>query len=488
LRKEVITGFLLTLILVVLLGGAFYFFILAPEGPPTPEETPAPSPPTPTPDPSIVGTSTTASATEEPTQRKAFFANERYWVFYSDGTNFVYSSSIDGETWDTPTTIRPATAGYRCSIFFNGTYVYYAVSQPTLGTALVFRQGAPNSTGGITWLADEQIAVAGETGIMYRDPMIAVDSEGYALIGYKRYNNTDGTTYPWITKSGDNNGTWGRTPSPFPYQLNSTYSAASWNYAIAPLTDRKFYVTYGHSKARMYGRLYDGTNMGDMETVTSSKVGQTWSHSTVNQGDHVHMVFKKAFTHELIYINRTYGSGWGSEEEIQSATATDVSPVLSIDKSTNDLYCFWSNNNRIYYKKRSGSLWDPSATDWIDESLESLTGVGKNTCFYKSYEGKIGFVYMTGTSSPYRVKFEYIDVDSSADEGTHGNFTAQKYGPSRFLGTQSKISYATYLKHRFLSKAIGSAMLPYEVRGIAHYLLDRKRRFPVTPKTSQASS
>jgi len=53
---------------------------------------------------------------------------------------------------------------------------------------------------------------------------------------------------------------------------------------------------------------------------------------------------------------------------------------------------------------------------------------------------------------------------------------------------QLKISYGTYLKHQLLSKAIGSIMLPYEVRSMASYLLDRKRRFPVTPKNEPSLS
>ncbi|MFQ6080522.1 MAG: glycosyltransferase family 2 protein [Candidatus Bathyarchaeia archaeon] len=53
---------------------------------------------------------------------------------------------------------------------------------------------------------------------------------------------------------------------------------------------------------------------------------------------------------------------------------------------------------------------------------------------------------------------------------------------------QLKISYVTYLKHQLLSKAIGSVMLPYEVRSMAYYLLDRKRRFPVTPKNEPSLS
>jgi len=47
---------------------------------------------------------------------------------------------------------------------------------------------------------------------------------------------------------------------------------------------------------------------------------------------------------------------------------------------------------------------------------------------------------------------------------------------------QVRLSFRTYYKSRTLGKAIGAIMLPHEVRSMAMYLIDRTRRFPVTPK------
>lgn len=359
---------------------------------------------------SKVGTSTTTNAMEEPTQRKSFYASGLFWVFYSDGTNMVYSTSGDGNNWTSPTIVRECGAGYRFSIFYDDTYIHYACVQTFLETSLLYRRGIPRYNSTISWSAEEQVAVPGEINIRYRDPMIAVDSSGYALVSYKRSNNSDSTTYPWITKSGNNNGTWGTTPNPFPYQLDSILSRVSWNYVITPLTDNKFYITYGVSNAKLCGRLYDN-GMGEEETVTSSTLGQTWQHSTTNEGDHVHLVFKKRVSHELIYVNRTYESGWGIEEEIQLATESSVSPVLSIHASTGDLYCFWiRTDGYVYYKKRSGEIWDVSPTTWFDESVNSITGVDKISCFYRDYGGKIGCVFMTNSTSPYEIHFGFITL------------------------------------------------------------------------------
>ncbi len=47
---------------------------------------------------------------------------------------------------------------------------------------------------------------------------------------------------------------------------------------------------------------------------------------------------------------------------------------------------------------------------------------------------------------------------------------------------QVRLPFLTFYRARLLSKAIGSLMLPHEVGSMLTYLLDRKRRFPVTPK------
>jgi len=47
---------------------------------------------------------------------------------------------------------------------------------------------------------------------------------------------------------------------------------------------------------------------------------------------------------------------------------------------------------------------------------------------------------------------------------------------------QVRIRFGAFYRSRILSKAIGSIMLPHEVRSMLVYLMDRRRRFPVTPK------
>jgi len=75
---------------------------------------------------SVAATSTTASFSH-PYERKAFSANGRYWVFYSDGTDAVYKTSTDGISWSSTNVVKSGEAyGSDFSVWFNGTNVFYA--------------------------------------------------------------------------------------------------------------------------------------------------------------------------------------------------------------------------------------------------------------------------------------------------------------------------------------------------------------------------
>jgi len=106
--------------------------------------------------PITVGTSTVSNATLFDYERKSFYANGRYWVFYVDGTNMVYSTSTDGTSW----TVGPQSpirggdwgGGNFFSIYFDGTYVHYVFGYyNVLNYPLLYRRGTPNSDGTITW-------------------------------------------------------------------------------------------------------------------------------------------------------------------------------------------------------------------------------------------------------------------------------------------------------------------------------------------------
>ena len=65
----------------------------------------------PTVDPTIVGSSGTALGTNYPIQRKVFQFGDRYWAFWYDGSNIVYSTSRNAVDWSAPVSTGSGTIG-----------------------------------------------------------------------------------------------------------------------------------------------------------------------------------------------------------------------------------------------------------------------------------------------------------------------------------------------------------------------------------------
>jgi hypothetical protein len=361
-------------------------------------------------DPSIVGLSTTYAATLNPFQRKSFYANGRYWVFwggyYSGGTNYmVYSTSTDGITWSSATTVRAAAYGYLFSVWFDGTYLHYAYAA---GGSIYYRRGTPNSNGTITWSAVEQTVSTTYNSANY--PMVSVDSNGYVWIGYQDYDGT--YYYPYVIKSGRNDGTWGTTPLGFPFQLSTT-SSAYWKVSVIPLTGGKMLAVYAYNSATVKAKAWTGYGWNSEITTTSAIYSGSY-HSAVAQGNDVHLVFLKSTGFDILYVKYIYSSNsFGTETTLQAGATSSSAPVISIDAATNDLYVFWigyPTARHIYYRKYTASTgqWE-TVVDWIIE-MEALTGNDRLTCFYQAGGNTIGLLYITGTVNPYNVKFAYLSL------------------------------------------------------------------------------
>jgi hypothetical protein len=364
-------------------------------------------------DPSVVGTSTSDYATSYPFQRKSFYANGRFWVFYSDGSYMVYATSTDGSTWTSPTTVTLAGQGFYFTVWFDGTYLHYVFAN---SFKIYYRRGTPNPDGTITWSAAEQIVTTIYNKAYY--PMVSVDSSGYVWVGYIEYNGT--YYYPYVIKSGNNDGTWGTTPPGFPYQLSTTETVA-WRVSIVPLTAGKMLAVYAYDAATVKAKKWDGSAWGT-EVSTTSAIYYGFYHSAVAQGDDVHLVFLKTSGYDILYVKYTYATNsFGTETTLKAGATYTSAPVLSIDTATNDLYVFaatkttgtpagWTANHIYYVKYTASSGTWGSWTDWINESAEVLTYANRLTCFYQAYGSKIGLVYMTLTASPYNVKFDFLTM------------------------------------------------------------------------------
>jgi len=305
-----------------------------------------------------------ACSVEYPNSRKTFWANGRHWVFYSDGINIVYCTSLDGISWTAPIIIRACTTGSQFSIWFDGTYFHYAAWRLYI---LYYRRGLPNADGSITWSAAEQTVHSGTSTNHYQYPVIITDDQRYAWIG-TQYVSVGGT-FPSIWKSSVNDGTWA-TDVGFPYVPAGLASSLTWNTLLVPLTTQRIYFMYGIMDGRIRGRLWTGAWSAE-EWVTTSNNYLVWCDSAVNQGDDVHLVFKTSSPYNIKHVIRTFGVGWGAEASVQNNVVEGTYITLGRHQSTNDLYAWWDESptdEHIYYKKYHAGAWDAAPTDWYTQT------------------------------------------------------------------------------------------------------------------------
>ncbi|KPJ71708.1 hypothetical protein AMJ50_01065 [Parcubacteria bacterium DG_74_3] len=364
------------------------------------------------PGPSItVGTTSSDEGLLGPRHWKSFYANGRYWVWYCTNGNWGYRSSTDGSSWSNFATVSGCwnTEGWHCSVFFDGTYVHWQRNNLTSGFDLFYQRGIPNSDGSITWSAGTQTVHNGSLFNRHDEGTIAVDSNGYAFIWDKHYSSN--TPYAW--KNATNTGVW-ITDTGFPYKLNT--GTTEWRGLIVPLTNGKMYAVYAVENQVIRGRLWNGsnweaeeTNVADYNLASVPEWGGALSATAM--GDDVYFAYLRASTPQVRFNKRVYGTGWQTSDELVQDSVTNRSaPVITMDTSTGDSYVFWAGSpaaNHIYYKRRmSWGAWDSNPVDWVDESTDGLTRNDSITGYFKKYGSRIGLVYLTGSSSPYDIKFK----------------------------------------------------------------------------------
>lgn len=348
---------------------------------------------------SFLGTSTDGDVTYwAGFGRKCFYANKRFWVFYSDGTNIVYRTSTDGKTWSAVTTIRTCDSSHNFSVWFDGTYVHYAATE-TYGYNLpiVYRRGTPNSDGTITWSATEQV-VRQDVNMAFRNVIIAVDSGGYPWIGMMINDQTSppggNGIYADVTKSSKNDGTW-TTATGFPYRPDATAPGKRDIMILVPLTAQKMYITYVWSGAPasnpINGRLWDGSAWSSQETATTRQSHDA-SISSVAYGDIVHVVYDERTTYNIYHLKREAGT-WTETSMGFIGEGTGFS--LTVQQETGYLWVFYIKTNTILYRRY--------LTSWgAETTLQTRTGAqspyAMNSYYQARSDGKLGVVW---TEAPW---------------------------------------------------------------------------------------
>lgn len=341
-------------------------------------------------DPTLVGTSTSTTPVIQPHQKKCFYANGRWWIFYYDGSNFGWKTSTDGSSWSSFTTYG-AYPAQRFDLWYDEANNKICLVRGQGGTAgLYYRQGTANSDGTISWDSTE---VTINSSAKAYEVKVCKDSNGYPWVSYL---NAVAYTEEVCKASTTSGSAWGS-----PTTLWTNRGGGNEKVILVPLTGGKMLAISTVANDIVKSRLYTGSSW-DNEVSASSSYPDYYAHAdAVADGDNAHLVFVKTGAYDIIYIKYTYGSGWGSEETVESGTVSQYHPTVSL-KSTDKVRIFYLlSQTTIKYRDRDNGSWQTAVT--ISSSESTMTCICSS---YQTFSSKICVTWKSGASSPYNVNFE----------------------------------------------------------------------------------
>ena len=372
----------------------------------------------------LIGT-TTQNGFSLCSDRCTFYANGRDWVFWDNGTHYVFSSRADGSDWSPPTFLASVSTFYSYAVAWNGTCVAYL--RGGLSGGLYFRMGTPYSDGRIAWAASEQTI----SSSVCLDPSVAFDTNGFV---YACYSVNGGNLV--VSKSSATDGTW-VTALNYPVTLDSVSSQVYPYGSLVPLAGGKMGVVWCiqdtvPSAQALYYSICNGAVWSSMASFTTNnpKVNGEFDlvpFSVASSGNTIYVDFVDS-SGNLRFNSYTYGIGWRTEVTLVSGLSAVTFPSITV--ANNDFYIFYDGNptaNTVYYVEYNGVSWG-GPQYWFSDNAETLypeeTGVSDIysmiSSFQNSGNGEIGLVYLTLSSSPYNVEFMSLAVAPP----TYSNLTA----------------------------------------------------------------
>jgi RHS repeat-associated protein len=374
-------------------------------------------------DPTQITTSTSTFATAYSTQRKTFSYGGYYFVFYNSGTNILYKSSLDGQSWSTAHVAIwgvGSISSYGFDLYATGSNIaldwlnYNSGSGGDGTTTLYFRRGTAVG-GSISWA---NIATIASLPQPYSwPPAVAIGSDGIFWAGGVWSNSSSHNYYHiWIYRSSDGSA-FSKSVDYATSTLSSRYEALQ----LIPLPQGRLMVLSSHYyDTTIRWRIWNpvsptGPYWSAIQTVNLNLPANTykwnlWSATTTPDGN-VQMIYQQVNGVTALYYSyyNVTSSSWSTSTAIDSGQ-TFVYPTLSSDGLGN-LYAFYtiqigSTTYALHYayRPRGGLQWTgdnsyqpPFGTvtnaTWISTGRTSLrevsvlwtqAGSSPNTIFYGS--------------------------------------------------------------------------------------------------------
>lgn len=358
----------------------------------------------------VLGTTTNSIPTRFANQRKIFFDGTYYFVFWYDGAaaRYVYQSSNDLKNWSSKTETPDTTwhwtpytrtggidVAYRegkCYIFgyryYQGFWTELYWKGVISGTSIAF---------GPIWIGFDPHGSAGaysSVAVTKGGDVWCFYEVSQALSWERWISEDDGSTFQDAGSGSIPGEIW-----------NSSHGGS----ASVGLSNGKVLslMKKGRSPRLLHYCLWDG----DSWEVPPTSIGVTLptgynAPSAVAVDDIVYIAYLKS-NYEIGF--KIYDESWGDEVSIQTGLGITSVPFIALNRPLNEVFVIWAYSDHIYYRKRSKSgIWEDivdykEVADVLEESSISGAPDSGNVS-----DGKIPFMYRTGSASPFNVILDTI--------------------------------------------------------------------------------
>ena len=354
------------------------------------------------------------------TNRRAFYADGYFYVFYKRGSGdderIGYNSApkatmiwgVDASVPDSPT---EDTVRFSLWYDYTNNRVHLCWSlDGNVTAAMYYKMGTP-SGGSITWYATVELDYTPNTGGVQACffPSIGLTTLGYPIISYIYAD--DGSYSTHVCRSMVRNGTWSEKPG-WPLTINA--GAGMHTQVIASKWSNDFHV-FGREGTTLRGYKWTNSTSTLTSFLTQTMHDAGWFNA-INVEDDVHLVYCEEASAHLIYRKYVVGVGWSDPVHVHASAV--ASPCVCRDRGNDDIYCIWFDSptsNAIYYSVLSGGSWSDAVVLATDPTFYDASGVYYQNCFPETpAERYIGITWPISQDGGINCRFGFIEIAAPA--------------------------------------------------------------------------
>lgn len=327
------------------------------------------------------------------------------WIFYSDGTNFGYKTSLDN--YGSFTALWAIAYGNYVSLWFDGVKLHYI--RRVGYSQFAYRRGTPNSDATITWDFDEVIvspSLLNPGAVILNcatSPFIASDNSGNIWMCVDWTEMLDTTIYYYMRVY------YAPASNPTsPSEKTDLRLTGRWFGGIIPLTGTKLAYVWGYSSQVVYVRFSgDGGSTWGSTIATTSTVYALDRGSFTAYGDNLYVAVQRTDTDDLWFLKIAYGETSWTETLISSYVYEGYAGI-SVEATGKIRIFFTTYISTIMYVHIST---DGGAT-WTWETF--LTGLTTYVRWINTARGDLDNIILVTwkerTVSPYYLYLEVVST------------------------------------------------------------------------------